>query len=106
MSLTTPEDDDVDYEDETPFLKNDDQNPSLRKQTSLPIKQVSFLLLPWIAESIVDHSISPYLNQVRMTAATAFSAAAALLTESAFSLSESSQSWAEMFGRWGTTLVL
>ena len=69
MSHATPEDDDVDFEDETPFLKNGDHNASPRKQTSLPIKQISFLLLPWIAESIVDHSISPYLNQVRMTAA-------------------------------------
>jgi len=78
MSHTTPEDDDVDYEDETPFLKNDDPNASLRKQTSLPIKQISFLLLPWIAESIVDHSISPYLNQVRITAAAAWAAGTAL----------------------------
>ena len=67
MSLTTLEDDDVDYEDETPFLQDDAQNSSLRKQTPLPIKQISFLLLPGIAESIVDHSINPYLNQVRMT---------------------------------------
>ena len=78
MSLTTTlEDDDVDYEDETPFLKNDD-DASLHKQTPLPIKQISFLLLPWIAESIVDHSISPYLNQVRTTAAAAWVAGVAL----------------------------
>ena len=67
MSLTTLEDDDVDYEDETPFLQDHAQNTSLREQTPLPIKQISFLLLPGIAESIVDHSINPYLNQVRMT---------------------------------------
>jgi hypothetical protein len=72
MSLTTArdltitrEDDDVDYEDETPFLKNDDDGvATLRKRSPLPIKQISFILLPWIAQSIVDHSIGPYLNQV------------------------------------------
>ena len=102
MSLslaTTLEDDDVDYEDQTPFLKNDD-DASLHRQTPLPIKQISFLLLPWIAESIVDHSISPYLNQVRMTAAIR------LCAEPDFSLCESSRSWVEMCGRLGTTPVL
>ena len=63
MSLTTFEDDVIDYEDETPFLKNDDSDP--RKPTPLPMKQISVLLVLWIAESVIDNSISPYLNQVR-----------------------------------------
>ena len=70
-SLTTFEDDDVDNnedEDETraPFLKHDDHDaPIPRKPTPLPIRQFSVLLSLWLAESIVEHSISPYLNQVR-----------------------------------------
>ena len=78
MSLTTFGDDDVDYGDETPFLQDDAQDPSLRKQTPLPIKQISLLLLPGIAESIVDHSINPYLNQVRMSAAATWNSATTL----------------------------
>ena len=68
MSLTTSEDD-IDYEDETPFLKNDDRDILPRKPTPLPTAQISVLLSLWIAESVMDHSISPYLNQVRMSSA-------------------------------------
>ena len=70
ISLTTFEDDDVDYEDETraPFLKNDDHDAQTpRKPTPLPIRQFSVLLSLLLAESVVENSISPYLNQVRMT---------------------------------------
>jgi hypothetical protein len=70
IPLTTLEDDDVDYEDETraPFLKHGDHDaPVTRKPTPLPIRQFSVLLSLWLAESIVENSISPYLNQVRMT---------------------------------------
>jgi hypothetical protein len=71
ISLTTfaDEDDDVDYEDETrtPFLKNDDHDaPISRKPTPLPMRQISVLLSLWLAEAVVENSISPYLNQVRM----------------------------------------
>ena len=69
MSPTTFEDDLNDYEDETPFLKNDDLDALPCKPTPLPMKQVSVLLVLWVAESIVGPSISPYLNQVRMVAA-------------------------------------
>lgn len=75
--LTTSEDDDVDYEDEdetrAPFLKHDDHDtPIPRKQpTPLPVRQFLALLSLWLAESIVEHSISPYLNQVRMASNTA-----------------------------------
>jgi hypothetical protein len=41
-----------------------DSNPS---QTPLPIAQISILLTAWLAESILSHSISPYLNQVQVT---------------------------------------
>jgi hypothetical protein len=74
IPLATFEDDDVDYEDEdeaqAPFLKNDDSDPSTScKPTPLPMKQFSVLLSLWVAESVVENSISPYLNQVRMTTA-------------------------------------
>lgn len=68
MSPTRFEDDDVDREEETPFLKNDDDDdnvPAPRKPTPLPAMQISVLLSLWVAESVVDHSIGPYLNQVR-----------------------------------------
>lgn len=65
MPTTTFEDEVIDYEDETPFLKNDDPDTPPRKPTPLPKKQISVLLVLWIAESVIDNSISPYLNQVR-----------------------------------------
>jgi hypothetical protein len=74
ISLTTFEDDDGDYEDETraPFLKNGDHDaPIPRKPTPLPLRQFSVLLSLWLAESIVENSISPYLNQVRMASSPA-----------------------------------
>ena len=53
-----------DNDEETPFLQiPSDDTPY--KPTPLPTAQVSVLLLPWIAEAIVAHSISPYINQVR-----------------------------------------
>ncbi|KAH9980690.1 MFS general substrate transporter [Russula compacta] len=69
MSPTRFEDDDVDREEETPFLKNDDDDdddvPAPRsKPTPLPAVQISVLLSLWVAESVVDHSIGPYLNQL------------------------------------------
>ena len=57
-----------DYDnDETPLLRvqNADPGDAPRIQTPLPTSQISVLVLPWIAESIVAHSISPYINQVR-----------------------------------------
>jgi hypothetical protein len=65
MPTTTFEDEVIDYEDETPFLENDDRDAPPRKPTPLPTKQISVLLVLWIAESVIDNSISPYLNQVR-----------------------------------------
>jgi hypothetical protein len=74
MSLTTFEDDDVDYEDEAALLKNNehddfDSDALPRKPTPLPKVQFSVLLSLWVAEAVVDNSISPYLNQVRMASA-------------------------------------
>jgi hypothetical protein len=71
MPPTTFEDDDVDYEDETPFLKNDDDDVPRRITSSLPMMQIAVLLSAWVAESVMDHSISPNLNEVRMAAAAA-----------------------------------
>ncbi|KAH9955871.1 MFS general substrate transporter [Russula dissimulans] len=52
--------------DETPLLRaqSDDAGDAPHKQTPLPATQISVLVLPWIAESIVAHSISPYINQL------------------------------------------
>ncbi|KAI9460711.1 MFS general substrate transporter [Russula earlei] len=63
MSLTTVQDDDKDREEETPFLNNGDSDGP-RKPTPLPTTQFLVLLTSWLAESIVDHSVSPYLNQL------------------------------------------
>jgi len=57
-----------DYEnvnEETPLLRvqSGDACDSPRKRTPLPATQIFILVLPWIAESIVAHSISPYINQ-------------------------------------------
>jgi len=53
--------------DETPLLRvqSADAGDAPRKPTPLPAIQISVLVLPWIVESIVAHSISPYINQVR-----------------------------------------
>jgi hypothetical protein len=40
---------------------------SNKSPTPLPIAQISILLTAWLAESILIHSISPYLNQVQAT---------------------------------------
>ena len=61
MSPTTRFEDDVG--EETPFIPNDDPVP--RKPTPLPTFQISILLSLWVAEAVVEHSISPYINQVR-----------------------------------------
>jgi hypothetical protein len=69
--FSTSEEDDVDYEDETqvPFLEDDDHDaPIPRNPTPLPLKQIAVVLSLWIAESVVEHSITPYLNQVRIPA--------------------------------------
>jgi len=51
--------------DETPLLRVQ-SGDAPRKQTPLPIFQISVLVLPWMAESIMAHSISPYINQVQI----------------------------------------
>jgi len=50
-------------DEETPLLRVQGDGTSL-KPTPLPTAQISLLVLPWIAETIVSHSISPYINQV------------------------------------------
>ena len=100
MPPTTFEDDVIDHEDETPFLKNDDPDALPHKPTPLPMKQISVLLVLWIAESVIDNSISPYLNEVRTVEGLRNILPRA---ESAFSSSEISRSWAETCERWATT---
>ncbi|KAH9031739.1 hypothetical protein EDB84DRAFT_1492227, partial [Lactarius hengduanensis] len=53
------EDDHLD--EETPFLPKDDAE---RKPTPLPRLQIAILLSIWLVDSIISHSISPYLNQL------------------------------------------
>ena len=52
---------------------NDDEETSLlriqsdgvsRRPTPLPTAQVLVLFLPYVSESVVSNSISPYINQV------------------------------------------
>ena len=100
MPPTTFEDDVIEYGDETPFLKNDDPDALPHKPTPLPMKQISVLLVLWIAESVIDNSISPYLNEVRTVAGLRYILPRA---ESAFSSSEISRSLAETCERWATT---
>lgn len=59
-SLARPDDTD----DEETSLLRAQGNDALHEPTPLPIGQIAILVLPWIAETIVYHSISPYVNQV------------------------------------------
>lgn len=56
-------DDSDDRDEETPLLRAQSHNATLR-QTPLPTTQISLLVLPWITESIALCSISPYINQL------------------------------------------
>jgi len=60
MHLTRLEED---VDEETPFLQNED-TPRKPAPTPLPRTQIAILLSVWIADSVVSHSIGPYLNQV------------------------------------------
>ncbi|KAI9443948.1 MFS general substrate transporter [Lactarius indigo] len=64
MSLTRFEDD-HEIDEETPFFPDQqvlpDSNPI---RTPLPTAQISILLTAWLADSVLSHSISPYLNQL------------------------------------------
>ena len=55
-------DDGVD--EEAPLLPVKDNDTSL-KSTPLPTSQIAVLASVWLAETVVEISISPYLNQVR-----------------------------------------
>ncbi|KAF8267248.1 major facilitator superfamily domain-containing protein [Lactarius quietus] len=48
-------------DEETPLFPNQAPHPTRKP---LPIAQISILLTAWLAESILSHSISPYLNQL------------------------------------------
>ncbi|KAH8985287.1 MFS general substrate transporter [Lactarius akahatsu] len=64
MSLTRFEDN-HEIDEETPFLPNQGVPPDLKRtRTPLPTAQISILLTAWLAESILNNSISPYLNQL------------------------------------------
>lgn len=59
-SLARPDDTN---DEETSLLQAQGDDTS-HKPTPLPTTQIAILVLPWIAETIVYHSISPYVNQV------------------------------------------
>ncbi|KAH9059736.1 MFS general substrate transporter [Lactarius vividus] len=61
MSQLPPRFEDDRLDEETPFLPKDDAE---RKSTPLPRLQIAILLSIWLFESIISHSISPYLNQL------------------------------------------
>ncbi|KAI9452902.1 MFS general substrate transporter [Lactarius psammicola] len=64
MSLARFEDDN-ELDEEAPFLSNQEVLPHLNPtRTPLPTAQICILLTAWLAESIMSHSISPYLNQL------------------------------------------
>lgn len=61
MSRLPPRFEDDHLDEEAPFLPKD--NPT-REPTPLPRVQIVMLLSVWLVESLISHSISPYLNQV------------------------------------------
>ncbi|KAH9005451.1 MFS general substrate transporter [Lactarius hatsudake] len=64
MSLTRFDDDQV-PDEEAPFLPSQEVPPDLNPiRTPLPTAQICILLTAWLADSILSHSISPYLNQL------------------------------------------
>ena len=61
MSLSRPRVEDDHLDEETPFLPKEN---ATRKPTPLPRVQIMVLVSVYVVESIVTHSISPYINQV------------------------------------------
>ncbi|KAH9059738.1 major facilitator superfamily domain-containing protein [Lactarius vividus] len=61
MSQSPPRFEDDHHDEETPFLPKDD---ATRKPTPLPKLQIAVLLSVWFIESLISHSIGPYLNQL------------------------------------------
>ncbi|KAH8985305.1 MFS general substrate transporter [Lactarius akahatsu] len=61
MSQFPPRFEDDHLDEETPFLPKDDAE---RKPTPLPRLQIAILLSIWLVDSVISHSISPYLNQL------------------------------------------
>ncbi|KAH9165751.1 hypothetical protein EDB89DRAFT_2007936 [Lactarius sanguifluus] len=61
MSQSLPRFEDNHHDEETPLLPKDD---ATRNPTPLPKLQIAVLLSVWLIESLISHSISPYLNQV------------------------------------------
>ncbi|KAH9023398.1 MFS general substrate transporter [Lactarius pseudohatsudake] len=61
MSRSRPRSEDDHVDEETPFFPKDN---ATRNPTPLPRLQITALLSIWLVESIISHSISPYLNQL------------------------------------------
>jgi hypothetical protein len=98
--MRVPTRSDVNDDEETPLLHVQGEDAIL-KSTPLPAAQISVLILPWIAETIVSHSMSPYINQVGLTDR-AFVAYETGIDIHSSSLGIS-RSWVGMDGRWDIT---
>ncbi|KAH9005485.1 MFS general substrate transporter [Lactarius hatsudake] len=61
MSQSLSRFEDNHHGEETPLLPKDD---TTRNPTPLPKLQIAVLLSVWLIESLISHSISPYLNQL------------------------------------------
>jgi hypothetical protein len=87
-------------DEETPLLHVRGKDTTL-KSTPLPAAQISVLILPWIAETIVSHSMSPYINQVGLTDPTfiAYDTSVDIYSSSLGIF----RSWVGMCGRWDIT---
>jgi len=60
--------DDSNSDEETPLLSvQSDDTPLKPSPSPFPTIQISVLVLPWIAETVMTYSISPYINQVGVT---------------------------------------
>jgi hypothetical protein len=98
--MRAPTRSDVNDDEETPLLHVQGEDTTL-KSTPLPAAQISILILPWIAETIVSHSMSPYINQVGLTdrAVVAHGTSVDIYSSSL----GISRSWVGMGGRWDIT---
>jgi hypothetical protein len=61
--------DDSNSDEDTPLLSVQSDDTPLKPSPASPFPtiQISVLVLPWIAETVMTYSISPYINQVGVT---------------------------------------
>ena len=86
---------DSNNDEETPLLHVQGDDTPL-KPSPFPTAQISVLVLPWIAETVMTYSISPYINQVGVTYGSFSAYDPSALTSSLGNF----QSLVEIVGRW------